>query len=65
MSSLLSRIHNLWRLSEFEPGQPNEEYKIPGTLISMIVKKPKQEAKFFPRIVVSPADKIINEQNDN
>lgn len=41
--NLWKRAKNLWRLSEYVPGQPNEEYKIPGTQIAIIVKKPEQK----------------------
>lgn len=58
----IQRIKNIWKLSEFEPGQPNEEYKTPGTQIAMIVKKPEAKpATFVHYEKESPIQKIINE----
>lgn len=51
----------MWRLSEFEPGQPAEEYKTPGTIIANIVKKP-QKAKFIPFVKVDELKKLIEEK---
>lgn len=45
--NLISRIKHLWKLSEYEPGQATDETKTPGTIVSMIVKKPKQEGRFI------------------
>lgn len=59
--SLIGRIANLWRLSEFEPGKPTDEYKIPGTEVSMIIKKPKQEGKFIPFVKEDPIKQLIEE----
>lgn len=55
-------------MSEFQPGKPQDEYKVPGTQIITLVKKPvekPQKAQFFPRIKISPVDKIIKESNEN
>ncbi len=61
----LSRLTNLWKLSAYEPGQPQDEYKEPGTQLSMIVKKPeKQKAQFIPRIKEKPIDKINSIANE-
>lgn len=62
--SLYSRIRHLWELSEYEPGTPTDEYKTPGTEVSMIVKKPKkkQEARFIPYQKQTPAQEIANQQ---
>lgn len=55
------RLANLWRLSSYEPGSPTDETKTPGTIVSMLVKKPEQKTIFIPRITRSAADEIINE----
>lgn len=55
---LISRLQNLWKLSELESGQPTDEYKIPGTEIVTLVKKP---AVFIPYQKRTPAEEIINE----
>lgn len=59
--NIFQRIKNVWKLSEFEPGQPAEEYKTPGTTIAMIVKKPQQKAQFIPRVKVDPVQAITQE----
>lgn len=58
--SLFSRIKHIWALSEYEPGQPTDETKIPGTEVSMIVKKPKQEGRFISW-QKDPIKTLINE----
>ncbi len=62
---MFQRLKNLWRLSEFEPHKPTEENKVPGTIVSMIMKRPPQKAQFIPRIKEKPIDKItkIGESN--
>lgn len=55
------RLRNLWRLSQFESGQPTDEYKIPGTQIVTLIKKPesvRQSAVFIPRTKVSSIEQI-------
>lgn len=59
--NLWQRIKNVWKLSEFEPGQPTDEYKTPGTVISMIVKKPSQKAVFIPHVKIDPVKEITQE----
>jgi hypothetical protein len=55
---LIARLQNLWKLSEFESGKPTDEYKIPGTEIVTLVKKP---AVFIPYQKRTPAEEIISE----
>lgn len=65
--NLWVRIKNLYKLSEYQAGKPTDEYKEPGTQIITLTKKPdqtKQEAKFFPRIRITAAEKIINEPTE-
>lgn len=57
----LQRLKNVWKLSEFEPGQPTEEYKTPGTVVSMIVKKPQQKTVFISRIKIDPVKELTQE----
>lgn len=60
---LLSRIKNLWNLSEYHPGQPNEEYKEEGSKVAMIVKPPeKKKDVFVPRFAKDPVKAITEEQ---
>lgn len=56
--TLFARLKNLYKLSEFEPGQATDEYKTPGTVVSMIVKKP---AVFIPRVKKDPIAEVIHE----
>lgn len=59
--SLWKRIKNLVELSNYEPGQPQDEYKIPGTQIVTLVKKqPPKSATFIPRKHQKPIDRINN-----
>lgn len=64
---LLRRIANIWRLSELEPGRPQDEYKKPGTQVVTLIKKPenKQEASFIPRKKQSPIEKINSIGNES
>jgi hypothetical protein len=59
--SLFRRIGNLWKLSDFEPGQATDETKQEGTIVSMIVKKP-EPPKFIPRVKIDPVKEITEEQ---
>ena len=56
---ILKRLINIWKLSAYEPGQPADEYKTPGTQISMLVKKPVEFIKYNPK---SPVEEFISEQ---
>lgn len=62
MSSLLSRLNNLWRLSEFEPRSLGSEPPKEGTQIVQLIKKPTEKAQFIPRVKVSPVQAITEEQ---
>jgi hypothetical protein len=65
--NFIHRIKNLWELSRYEPGQPTDEYKIPGTEIVTLVKKPEpmnQKATFIPRNPIKPIDRINNIGNE-
>lgn len=65
--NLWQRVSNLWKLSEYQAGAPQDEYKEPGTQIVTLVKKPpqiKQDAMFIPRVRISPAEAIINESTE-
>lgn len=60
--NLFKRIHNLWNLSEYHAGQANEEYKEPGSEVSMIVKPPaKKHDIFFARVKEDPIKRLVNE----
>lgn len=60
--NLWSRIKHLWKLSEYEPRVLGSEPVSNGTEIAQIIKKPEQqEARFLPRIKITPAQKIISE----
>lgn len=56
--NIVRRLQNIWKLSEYAPGKPDEEYKTPGTLVSMIVKKPDTKAIFIPRMKKDPVKSI-------
>ena len=59
--NFLERIKNLWKLSEYEAGAPQDEYKQPGTQIVTLIKKPQpsqEKAMFIPRIKQSNIDKV-------
>jgi len=59
---ILSRLRNLWRLSEFEPRKLGSEPLQSGTVVAQIIKRP-QVAQFFPRNVEKPIDKVIKAAN--
>lgn len=58
--NLISRIKNLYKLSEYVPGTATDETKTPGTEVAMIVKKP-EPAKFIPYSKIDPITQLINE----
>ncbi len=58
----LQRLKNLWELSQWEPGQAEQEYKTPGTKISMIVKRP--EAQFIQYKKKDPVDDFLDKTNE-
>ena len=58
--NLIKRIKNLIELSKYEAGKPTDEYKVPGTEIVTLVKRPTGKAVFIPFNKVSPAEEIIN-----
>lgn len=62
--TFFQRIKNLWNLSAYEAGKPQDEYKQAGTEIITLVKKPqnKQKALFIPRIKEDPVKRLIEEQ---
>ncbi len=53
---MFQRLRNLWKLSEFEPANPNESYEI-GTTISPIIKRPKGIVQIIKR--VEPIDEFL------
>lgn len=59
---MFERFKRLWKLSEYEVGAPQDEYKIPGTQIITLVKKPKQDAVFIPKVSIDPVKNITEEQ---
>lgn len=57
------RLKNIWALSEFQPGKPTDEYETPGSIVSMIVKKPERhEGRFIPRIVKDPIKELVEQK---
>lgn len=62
---LIDRIRNVWKLSELETGQPTDEYKIPGSEIVTLVKKPAiiEKARFIPFIKGDPVKDLVAEQS--
>lgn len=60
--NLLKRIRNIWSLSSFEPGQPTDEYKTPGTIISSLVKKPEVKGQFIAFQRRDPIKEIVNQE---
>lgn len=59
--NFLERVKNLWKLSEYEAGAPQDEYKQPGTQIVTLIKKPQPsqgKVIFIPRIKERPIDKV-------
>lgn len=61
------RLQNLWKMSEYEIPKLGERDFAPKAMITPLVKRPKQEAQFIPRIKEKPIDKItkIAEENAN
>lgn len=58
--NLFARLGNIWKLSEYVPGRPEEEYKTPGTVVANIIKKP-QPARFIAFVKEDPITKLVNE----
>ena len=58
---ILQRLRNLWRLSAFEPGQPTDEYRTPGTIVSSLVQKPQKKAEFISFKRSDPIKELVNE----
>lgn len=60
--NLITRLKNIWSLSEYQAGAPQDEYKIPGTQIITLTKKPEshRSATFIPRTPTKPIDRINN-----
>lgn len=58
---LMDRIKNLWELSEMEAGKPTDEYKVPGTEVITLVKKPEQSGRFIPRVKEDSIKALVNE----
>lgn len=61
--NLIERAKNLWKLSQYEPGQATDETKTPGTEVAMITKKPekKKQSVFVPRVTRDPVKEIIEQ----
>lgn len=65
--NLIARIRNIWHLSEYQAGAPQDEYKTPGTQVITLIKKPETERKaiFIPRTPIKPIDRINNLENES
>lgn len=67
--NLLERLKHIWELSAYEPAHPGDGKKYPeypiGTEVSMIIKKPGKKVTkvFLPRVTITPAEEIVNEQS--
>lgn len=55
---ILERLRRLWKLSEYDVPELGEKDFAPKTIITPLVKRPKQAAQFIPRIKEKPIDKI-------
>lgn len=59
---IIERLKRLWKLSEPPKQEPSHYVKV---IKELLEKTKQQEARFIPRVTVTPAEKIINESHDN
>lgn len=61
--NIIARIKNLYNLSNYEPTNNTGDLKINEQTTAVLVKKPEKITKvFLPRVIVTPAEEIVNEK---